>query len=92
MIHVAWPVAGLTWFVFQSERMWDAAMVLPAARSQGRRSTWRPHERRPALARDRGADPVRRFFVLLVLRVPVAFALGLACLPVLLFETALSHA
>ena len=28
MIHIAWPVTGLTWFVFQSERMWDAAMVL----------------------------------------------------------------
>ena len=28
MIHVAWPVTGLTWFVFQGERMWDAAMVL----------------------------------------------------------------
>jgi TRAP-type C4-dicarboxylate transport system permease small subunit len=28
MIHVAWPVTGLTWFVFQSERLWDAAMVL----------------------------------------------------------------
>ena len=28
MIHVAWPATGLTWFVFQSERMWDAAMVL----------------------------------------------------------------
>jgi TRAP-type C4-dicarboxylate transport system permease small subunit len=33
MIHVAWPVTGLTWFVFQSERMWDAAMVL-AGRAQ----------------------------------------------------------
>src|SRR5215204_5403349 len=30
------------------------------------------------------------FFALLVLRVPVAFALGLACLPVLLFEERLS--
>ena len=30
------------------------------------------------------------FFVLLVLRVPVAFALGLACLPTLLFEPRLS--
>ena len=30
---VAWPVTGLTWFVFQSERMWDAAMVL-AGRAQ----------------------------------------------------------
>ena len=28
MIHVAWPLTGLTWFVFQSERMWEAAMVL----------------------------------------------------------------
>src|SRR4051812_11692495 len=33
MIHVAWPITGLTWFVFQSERMWDAAMVL-AGRAQ----------------------------------------------------------
>ena len=30
------------------------------------------------------------FFLLLILRVPVAFALGLACLPVLLFEPRLS--
>ena len=30
------------------------------------------------------------FFVLLVLRVPVAFALGLACLPMLVFEPRLS--
>ena len=28
MIHIAWPVTGLTWFAFQSERMWDAALVL----------------------------------------------------------------
>ena len=28
MIHIAWPVTGLTWVLFQSERMWDAAMVL----------------------------------------------------------------
>jgi len=28
VIHVAWPVTGLTWLVFQWERMWDAAMVL----------------------------------------------------------------
>jgi TRAP-type C4-dicarboxylate transport system permease small subunit len=33
MIHVAWPITGLTWFVFQGERMWDAAMVL-AGRAQ----------------------------------------------------------
>ena len=28
MIHIAWPVAGLSWLVFQGERMWDAALVL----------------------------------------------------------------
>ncbi len=28
MIHVAWPVAGLSWLVFQGERMWDAVLVL----------------------------------------------------------------
>ncbi|HEY1290289.1 MAG TPA: TRAP transporter small permease [Burkholderiales bacterium] len=28
MIHVAWPITGLTWLVFQSERMRDAARVL----------------------------------------------------------------
>jgi len=35
MIHVAWPVTGLAWFVFQGERMWDAALVL-AGRAQPR--------------------------------------------------------
>jgi len=28
MIHIAWPVAGLSWLLFQGERMWDAALVL----------------------------------------------------------------
>ena len=28
MIHIAWPITGLTWLVFQGERTWDAAMVL----------------------------------------------------------------
>lgn len=28
MIHIAWPFAGLSWLVFQGERMWDAALVL----------------------------------------------------------------
>ena len=27
-IHVAWPVAGLVWLLFQAERMADAALVL----------------------------------------------------------------
>jgi TRAP-type C4-dicarboxylate transport system permease small subunit len=28
MIHVAWPLTGATWLVFQGERLWDAALVL----------------------------------------------------------------
>ena len=35
MIHIAWPLTGLTWLVFQGERMWDAAMVL-AGRAQAK--------------------------------------------------------
>jgi TRAP-type C4-dicarboxylate transport system permease small subunit len=34
MIHVAWPLTGLTWVLFQGERMWDALMVL-MGRAQG---------------------------------------------------------
>jgi hypothetical protein len=28
MIHVAWPLCGATWLVFQGEKMWDAMLVL----------------------------------------------------------------
>jgi TRAP-type transport system small permease protein len=28
MIHIAWPVAGFTWIIFQGERMWDSLQVL----------------------------------------------------------------
>ena len=28
MIHIAWPLTGLSWLAFQAERMWDAARVL----------------------------------------------------------------
>jgi TRAP-type C4-dicarboxylate transport system permease small subunit len=34
LIHVAWPLTGLTWVVFQGERMWDSIQVL-AGKSQG---------------------------------------------------------
>jgi TRAP-type C4-dicarboxylate transport system permease small subunit len=27
-IHIAWPVAGFTWIIFQAERMWDSFDVL----------------------------------------------------------------
>jgi hypothetical protein len=28
MIHMAWPVAGAVWMLFQAERMLDAVAVL----------------------------------------------------------------
>src|SRR5690348_16048269 len=28
LIHIAWPLTGLTWIVFQGERLWDSALVL----------------------------------------------------------------
>ena len=28
LIHVAWPLTGLTWLVFQGERMYDSVLVL----------------------------------------------------------------
>jgi TRAP-type C4-dicarboxylate transport system permease small subunit len=28
LIHIAWPVTGATWLVFQGERMYDSARVL----------------------------------------------------------------
>lgn len=27
-IHIAWPIAGFTWLLFQAERMWDDARLL----------------------------------------------------------------
>jgi TRAP-type transport system small permease protein len=32
LIHMAWPIAGAVWLLFQSERMFDAAAVLRGAR------------------------------------------------------------
>jgi TRAP-type transport system small permease protein len=28
LIHIAWPVCGVTWLLFQGERMWDDLQVL----------------------------------------------------------------
>jgi TRAP-type C4-dicarboxylate transport system permease small subunit len=28
LIHMAWPIAGLVWLLFQAERMADAVLVL----------------------------------------------------------------
>jgi TRAP-type C4-dicarboxylate transport system permease small subunit len=30
LIHMAWPIAGLVWLLFQAERMWNAVAVLRA--------------------------------------------------------------
>ena len=32
-IHIAWPLTGLTWLLFQGERMWDQLRVLAGARA-----------------------------------------------------------
>jgi len=45
MIHVAWPVTGLTWLVFQGERMLDAVLVLA-----GRPAPRHDHDRDPGAA------------------------------------------
>ncbi len=32
-IHMAWPIAGLVWLLFQVERMWNAVAVLRGGRA-----------------------------------------------------------
>lgn len=32
-IHIAWPVAGFVWLVFQGERMWDDVQILRGRRA-----------------------------------------------------------
>ena len=78
LIHVAWPVTGVTWIVFLGEQ------VRRRPQDHLREST---HDGRRAVAGDGGAHPVRRCSsCCMFLRVPVAFALGLACLPILVIE------
>ena len=81
VIYVAWPLAGVTWIVFLGEQI----RQYPYPGRQGL-----PNDGRSQCRRAGRAGPVRRFFVLIALRVPVAFALGLACLPILLIEPRLS--
>ena len=85
-IFVAWPLAGVTWLLFLGERF----VRQPAHRSRARRT---------APMTGGGAAVARRWrrwscsassSRCMVLRVPVAFALGLACLPLLLIEPRLS--
>ena len=97
-IFAAWPIAGATWLLFLGEVFYDNYRILTgrapvhvgrAGRGNPARSG-APNDPSRPLARHGGARPVRHFFLLIALRVPVAFALGLACLPVLLFEERLS--
>ena len=81
LIHVAWPVAGFTWMVFAGEQIVDEARVLLGIEAMSGN----------VLSAGQAALVLFGVFVgLLVLRVPVAFALGLACLPILLIEPRLS--
>ena len=82
-IFTAWPLAGLTWVLFLGERFvrdLRIARVRSARMSGGAALT-------PALA---ALMLFGVFFSLMALRVPVAFALGLACLPVMVIEPRLS--
>ena len=77
LIHVAWPIAGVTWLLFLGEQMLDDLRII----SGGTRMTGAvlsPGEAALIL--------FGLFFLFLFLRVPVAFALALACLPILVIE------
>ena len=77
LIHVAWPVTGVTWIVFLGEQIVDdLKIVLGRARMTG--AVLSPGTAALIL--------FGLFFLLMFLRVPVAFALGLACLPILVIE------
>ena len=76
LIHIAWPATGLTWLVFLGEQMASDVAILGG----------KPYERRCPVSGTAALILFGLFFLLLALRVPVAFALGLACLPILIIE------
>ena len=83
VIHIAWPLTGLAWIVFLGEQFVDNLRVLHGGRQRMIGGTVLS----PAVA---SLILFAVFFALMALRVPVAFALGLACLPILLIEPRLS--
>ena len=84
MIHIAWPLTGLTWLVFQGEHMADALRVLFARDGA---ALGEPGMSGGVLSPGTAALILFGiFFALMLLRVPVAFALGLACVPMYFIE------
>ena len=90
LIHIAWPITGFTWLVFLGEQMWDEFAHPDRSRSgrcapelSRRRPSGGSDDRRRAHAGQAALILFGLFFLLLFLRVPVAFALALACLPML---------
>ncbi len=82
-IFVAWPLAGFTWVLFLGERF----VARPADLRDGASDMSGGAALSAAIA---ALVLFGVFFSLMALRVPVAFALGLACLPVMLIEPRLS--
>ena len=70
-IFLAWPLAGVTWLLFLGEVFVDNVRILAAGTRHD------PAALTPGMA----ALILFGVFFVLIARVPVAFALGLACLP-----------
>jgi hypothetical protein len=84
-IFTAWPLAGFTWVVFLGERFVANLRILargPQVASMSGGGIFSPSMAALLL--------FGVFFSLMAVRVPIAFALGLACLPVIIFEPRLS--
>ena len=81
-IFAAWPMAGLTWLVFLGEHFVNDLRIVASARAAMSGGTISPDIAALIL--------FGVFFALMAIRVPVAFALGLACLPVMFIEPRLS--
>ena len=83
LIHVAWPVTGVTWLVFLGEQLLDDLRIILRENA---------HDRLRAVAgQSRRSSCSASSSCCMFLRVPVAFALGLACLPILMIEPRLTR-
>ena len=101
-IFIAWPLTGLTWLLFGFERLLrDLRIASPTWRRRRANRHGSAYDARARHGERRMTGAALTpgvaalwlfgtFFLLMVLRVPVAFALGLACLPVLFIEPRLS--